>query len=68
MDRIKDTVEIASNVPYVAGSASFIIGTLSVNDVAAIVGIVVVIATYFTNLYFKITDRRMNLREKRRRK
>lgn len=45
--------KITSPVSYVWGAICTAIGAFSLNEWAVLIGIIVSIATYFTNLYYK---------------
>lgn len=47
-----DSVQASTSVAYGSGGAGFMLG-LGINDWLAIIGIVFVILTYVTNLYFQ---------------
>ena len=61
-------LDISSGVAYATSGSAIIVGALGLSDWLAIGGFFFIVLTYFTNLYFKVTDRKHNIREKKRRK
>ena len=53
---------VATRVAYTSGGAVFLIGGLTVNELAALVGIGVAVATFFVNLVFRTLEHRARMK------
>lgn len=67
MNLSQHDIDLASGVSYGASGMTFLIGTLTLHEVASIIGMVGVVSTVGINWYYKHQNFKLNLRERKRR-
>lgn len=66
---MNDTPRIAAALAWIspkatyAGSTTAVVSSFTLNDLGIVIGVVIALAGYFTNLYFKVKDDRRKDKE-----